>query len=446
MSKNIKIKKGLDLKLIGKADTIIENKLNINYYALKPSEFKNITPKVLVKQGDLVKVGTALFSDKNNSDILFTAPVSGEITDIIRGERRILQEIIIKADKKLEYEKFEITDTNSNEQIINTLLKSGLWTTIIQRPYSIIANPKDKPKAIHISTFESAPLAPDYEFILKEEIKYFQSGISTLSKICNKIYLNNSSKVKPSIFSNITNCEINTFEGPHPAGNVGIQIHHLNPINKGEIVWTINVQNVVQIGKLFELGIYDSTKIIALSGSEITTPQYFKIYNGANIEQICENKVKGTNPRYISGNVLTGSNIGKKGFIGFYDNQISVIPEGNYPEFLGWLSLGLKKFSTSKSYFSWLTPKKEFELNTNLNGGNRAYVVTGQFEKVLPMDIYPMQLIKAIIVEDIDMMENLGIYEVAAEDFALCEFVCTSKTNIQETIENGINLMLKQMS
>lgn len=446
MSKNIKIKKGLDIKLIGKAEEVIDNNLNVNYYALKPSDFKNITPKILVKQGDKVKAGTPLFSDKNNSDILFTAPVSGEIYDVVRGDRRILQEIIIKADEKIEFEKFDVSDKNSKESIITALLKSGLWISIIQRPYSIIANPKDTPKAIHISTFDSAPLAVDYEFTLKEDIKYFQLGINILSKLCSKIYLNNSAKVNSSIFKNITGCEINTFEGPHPAGNVGVQIHHLTPVNKGEIVWTVNPQNVVQIGKLFELGIYDSSKIIALAGSEVLKPKYFKINTGAKIETICENNLKDTKPRFISGNVLSGSKIEKEGFISFYDNQLTVIPEGDNYEFLGWAMPGFKNFSTSRSFFSWLKPKKEYNLDTNLNGGHRALVVTGQYEDVLPMDIYPVQLIKAIMVEDIDMMENLGIYEVAPEDFALCEFVCTSKTNVQETIENGINLMLKQMA
>jgi len=446
MSKIIKIRKGLDIKLTGKADTIINDKLSISHYAIKPSDFKNITPKILVKQGDIVKAGTPLFSDKSNSELVFTAPVSGVISEIVRGERRILEEIVIKADTKNEYEKFDISAKNSKEQIINILLKSGLWTAIIQRPYSVIANPKDTPKAIHISTFDSAPLAPDYEFTLKEDIKYFQSGVNILSKLCNKVYINNSAKAETSIFSNISNCEKNTFDGPHPSGNVGIQIHHLSPINKGEVVWTVNAQNVIHIGKLFELGIYDSSKIIALTGSEVIKPQYFKIYTGAKVEQICSNLVKDTNVRYISGNVLTGTKISKNNFIGFYDNQLTVIPEGDSYEFLGWAMPGFQKFSTSKSFFSWLKPNKEYSLDTNLNGGHRAFVVTGQYENVLPMDIYPVQLIKAIMAEDIDMMENLGIYEVAAEDFALCEFVCISKTDVQNTIEKGIDLMLKQMA
>jgi len=446
MSKNIKIKKGLDIKLKGKPEALIENLQNIQYYALKPFDFKNITPKILVQEGDKVKAGTPLFTDKKHNEIQFTAPVSGEIIEIIRGERRILQEIIIKADSKIEYEKFDITNKNSSESIINILLKSGLWTSIIQRPYSIIANPNELPKAIHVSTFDSAPLAPDYEFVFKDDIKYFQAGINILAKLCNKIFVNNTSKVSSSIFSNIANCEITNFNGPHPSGNVGIQIHHLTPINKGEIVWTIKSEFVVQIGKLFELGIYDSSKTIALTGSEVTKPQYFKVYAGAKISTICEKRTSEEKLRFISGNVLSGTQIDKNGFLCFYDNQLTIIPEGDKYEFLGWMMPGFKHFSVSKTFFSWLTPKKEYVLDTNLNGGDRAFVVTGQYEEVLPMDIYPVQLIKAIMIEDIDMMENLGIYEVAPEDLALCEFVCTSKTKVQQTIDKGIDMMLKQMS
>lgn len=450
MSKQIKLKKGLDIKLVGESEMIFSTFDPINEYALKPPDFNGLLPKLLVKEGDTVQVGSPVFFNKNDERIVITSPVSGTVTAIVRGEKRVIEEIQISASANQQYIDFgkENSSQLNKEQITGKLLKSGIWAYIRQRPYSIIANPSDTPKAIFISGFDTSPLAPDYDFILHGKGDLFQMGLDALSKLTSgKIHLNlhpvmNTSKV----FTNSKNVEITYFTGPHPAGNVGIQIHHINPINKGDIIWYVNSEDVVIIGKLFSEGKYDAGKIIALCGSEVIHPKYVRITGGCNITNFVKDNIKAGHQRFISGNPLTGSKIANNGYLGFYDHQLTVIPEGDFYELFGWALPGLNKFSVSRSYFSWLTPGKKYIIDTNYHGGERAYVITGEYEKVLPMDILPMQLIKAILIEDIDLMEKLGIYEVDEEDFALVEFVDTSKTEIQSIIRNGLDLIRKEMS
>ena len=445
----VKLKRGLDINLKGKPQKKIVQLPLAETYALKPSDYKFVTPRVQAKVGDRVKAGTVLFYDKYKPEIVFTSPVSGEVIEIRRGERRRILEYIVKTDGQIEYEQF-LTGTAadlSDDQIIENLVKSGLWTAIIQRPYGIIADPKQKPKAVHISTFDTAPLAPDYQFIFKDDIEDFQLGIDILAKISGaKVFLNLDGKLKDDIFSQVKNVEITRFVGKHPAGNVGVQIHHLTPVMKGDVVWTVSAQDVVFIGRLFRTGKYDLTRIIALAGSEVRDPQYYKVIVGTNVEPIIKDQISNANVRIISGNVLTGSKIDKKGYLGRYDNMITVIPEGDYYEFMAWAGLGLKKYSTSRTFFSWLFPKKEWVIDTNLHGGERPFVITGRMDKVLPMEIMPEFLLKAILANDIDRMEALGIYEVVEEDLALCEFVCVSKIDIQDIVKQGLQAMIKEMS
>jgi len=404
---------------------------------------------MLVKEGDAVLAGTPLFIDKHRENICFTSPVSGTVTEIKRGDKRVLLEVRVESDNKNEQINFGTADPLklSKEEITEKLLKSGLWLLIRQRPYAVIANPDLIPKAIHISAFDSAPLGPDYDFIVNGKGNLFQTGLDVLSKLTNgKVHLNISDTTSATEFLNSRNVQINTFKGPHPAGNVGIQIHHLDPINKGDVVWFAGVQDVITIGSLFAEGVYNASLVVAFAGSEVKHPQYIKTKRGACIQKIVEGNVKEGNLRYISGNVLTGIRIRPDSYLGYYDSLISVIPEGDYSEFLGWALPGLNKFSFSRSFVSWLTPNRSYRLDTNLHGGERALVMTGQYEKVLPMDIFPLQLIKAILVEDIDLMENLGIYEIEPEDLALCEFIDTSKTEIQVIARKGLELMRKEMS
>ncbi len=450
MSKVIKIKKGLNISLLGTAEKIMKKADQADFYAIKPTDFVGIRPKLVVKVGDKVKAGTPLFFDKFQPEVQFTSPVSGEIVEINRGERRAILEVVVKADKTIEYEEFKVGDPKnlSREEIIEALQKSGLWPSLRQRPYSTIANPNDTPKAIFISAFDSAPLAPDMDYIVKDCVECFQKGIDVLSKLTNgKIHLNLNADYPPAdTFTKAKGVELNYFTGPHPSGNVGVQINKIDPINKGDIIWYTYPQEIAAIGRFFEKGIYDATKIVALTGSEVKNPKYFKVLNGASIKNLVKNNVNDGELRYISGNVLTGSKMEDDGYIGFYDNQITVIPEGKYHDFFGWATPGFKKYTASRTLLSWLIPGKKYRLDTNFHGGHRAYVMTGEYEKVFPMDIYPVQLIKAIMIEDIDKMEQLGIYEVDEEDFALCEYVCTSKTEVQSIIRNGLDLMRKEMS
>lgn len=449
MPDSIIIKRGLDIKLHGEAENKVSGYQPM-YFALKPTDFQGVFPRLLIKEGDRVKAGTPLFFDKNNEKVLFTSPVSGTIHELRRGEKRVLLEIIIESDGKFESEEFTKKDplAMSREEILDQLLKSGAWTGIRQRPYTLVADPGIRPKAIFISAFDSHPLAPDYDYIVQGQEKAFQAGINALGKLTQgKVHLGvHATKTKSHVFLKAANVQINYFQGPHPAGNFGTHIAHIDPINKGETVFVIRPQEVITIGNLFLEGQYYPGRIVAITGSEVSQPSYIKTYLGCSVGDILKKLVTGNNVRYISGNVLTGKTIDKNGFLGYYDCQITVIPEGKYHEFLGWIMPGLNKLSVSRTFFSWLNPGKKYHLDTNIHGGHRAHVLTGVFEKHFAWDIYPMQLIKACQTEDIDMMENLGIYEVDEEDFALCEFVDTSKTEIQSIIRNGLNLIRKEMS
>ncbi|MDH5366775.1 MAG: Na(+)-translocating NADH-quinone reductase subunit A [Cyclobacteriaceae bacterium] len=449
MSKTIKLRKGFDINLIGKADNKIAEVSQPETFALKPEDYKGLQrPKLLINEGDTVKAGTPIFHDKNNDQIMYCSPVSGKITGIKRGEKRVIQEIQILADKEISYEKFEKFSVSelknqSREQLQSQMLKSGAWVNIIQRPYGVIANQDETPKSIFVSGFDSHPLAPDYGIIFKGQENYLQAGFNVLKKFTDGfVHFNLRGNAEiPSVFSQIKNVELNKVAGKHPAGNIGVQIHHIDPINKGDVVWTLNPWGVILIGKLFLEGKYDTSKIVALAGSEVSNPQYYKTYAGASIHPLIENNINSDNVRYISGNVLTGNKIESKGYMGYYDHLITVIPEGDKHEFLGWILPTIKKLSFHRAFGLLAKTSKEFNVTTNTNGEPRAFVQTGTFEKVTPMDIYPTHLLKAIIAEDFDDMEGLGIYEVIEEDLALCEFIDVSKHDIQSIVREGLDLI-----
>lgn len=444
MSKNIKLCKGLDIKLVGKAQAVVENAPMAKSYAVSPLDYENVTPKLLVKVGDKVEVGTALFFDKKDPRILFTSPVSGTVSAINRGEKRKLLNVAIEPDQAQSVKELKVVNAAkaNRSEIVEMLLESGLWTRIVERPYGVIANPDATPKAIFVSAFDSAPLAPDYNFVLKEEKAAIEAGMALLARLTDgKLHLS-ARKGDEGFMSSIKGVEYHTFSGKHPVGNVGVQIHHIDRIAKGDIVWTVNIQDVAIIGRFAMTGKLDMTKIIAVAGSEAQKACYKRIISGASIESIV-GKVA-SNVRIISGDVLTGSKSTADGYIAMNANMLSLIPEGDVYELLGWAMPRFHRFSVSRAYFSWLCPKKEYKLDTNLNGGERPFVVTGLYENYLPMDVYVSYLLKAILVKDLDKMENLGIYEVLPEDLALCEFVDPSKIEMQQIVRDGINLMIKE--
>ncbi|MCK9613155.1 MAG: Na(+)-translocating NADH-quinone reductase subunit A [Bacteroidales bacterium] len=445
----IKIKKGLDIPLKGKAMSMISGSFIPDTIAIKPADFVNVLPKLMVSPGEHVKAGSPLFYNKYDEQIIFTSPVSGEVMEPLRGEKRLIMEIPVKVDKEIEYEKFGTHHLASldAEAIRSLLLKSGLWTYIRQRPYDIIPSITSIPRDIYISTFDTSPLAPDYNFILKDKMHYFQSGIDALAKLTTgKVNLGNDASITDNIFSKVKNVELIYFKGKHPAGNVGVHIHKTKPINKGETVWYLNPQDVAMIGKFFIEGIYDATRTMAVTGHEAKKPAYYTTIIGGNLSTIIEAQTSQNNIRCISGNVLTGSAINKDGYLGYYHHQLTLIPEGDYYEFIGWMMPGFKKFSHSRLFMSGIFKGKEYDFDTNFHGGERPFVMTGQYEKVFPFDIYPVYLLKAILTEDIDKMEELGIYEVSPEDFALCDFVCTSKTETQMIVRQGLDMIRKEMS
>ena len=419
----IKLKQGLDIPVEGVPSAQILKSIVSETVAVKPTDFKGLIPKLAVKEGDAVKAGTVLFVDKKRPDIKFTSPVSGTVSEIVRGEKRKLLEIRIKADPETVYAEFNLPkpEAITAEEAVTALLESGLWPCIKQRPYGIVPNPEVRPKAIYISGFDTAPLAADYDFILKDEVEDIQTAVNVLAKIAPKIHFGLCARTHASSpFHKISGVEFHIFDGPHPAGNVGVQINHVCPINKGDLIWTVNLQMLAIMGRFFNTGRVDMRKTVAVGGPRVSAPGYIKCISGmcfSNIADMVNDNVEklqqGCPVRYISGNILTGTNVGKDGYLGFYDDCISLITEGTY---------------------------------SNLNGGVRAFVMTNKYAQVFPMNIYPVYLLKAILAEDIDKMEQLGIYEVVEEDFALCEYIDPSKIDIQAIVSKGIDLMIKEMA
>ncbi len=451
MPKIINIRRGLDIRLKGEAEKVITELSFPEIIAVQPADFPGISPRILVREGAEVKAGTPLFCDRKNESILFCSPISGEVLEISRGEKRKILNVKILSDKSIEYNSFAKSDPALLERdaVKSMLLQSGVWPFIRQRPFGMIANPDVDPKSIFISAFDTNPLAPDMNFLMSGNEQDFQTGINALTRLTDgKIHLNLSADQEPAkIFTNVTGVHLNYFSGPHPAGNAGVQIHHIDPVNKGEVVWCINPQDILIIGRLFNKGIFDTTRIVACTGSELNRPQYFRVPGCTALKHMlshCE-MIAAPN-RIISGNVLSGKKADIDGFLGFYDSQVTVIPATEEPEFMGWLKPGFDKFSVSRTFFSWLNPNKKYRINTLMHGEERPFVLTGEYEKVFPMDIYPVHLLKSILIGDIELMEKLGIYEVVEEDFALCEFVCTSKIASQQIIRHGLEMIRKEFN
>ena len=450
MSNDIKIKKGLDIKLVGEAEKATENAIVSNYYSIRPEDFHQVTPKLMAKEGDKVKAGQPVFYDKSNEAVKFVSPVSGQIIEVTRGEKRKILSVKIQADKEQTFQDYGKLDLNSAkaEDIKSRLLESGCWAFVKQRPYDVIANPANTPKAIFISAYASAPLVADLDYVLQGKEAELQAAVTALSKLTNgKVHVS-VAKSGNSPLAGLSDITLHKVSGPHPSGNVGTQINKIDPINKGEVVWTINAQDLVIIGELLLTGRFNAERIVALVGSSVKKPRYFKTKLGSEIAtMVYDNGVdKNGNDRIISGNVLTGKQVKPDGYLDYYSNTVTVIPEGDDYEFFGWNKPVFNKVSTSRALtFSWLTPNKKFDLNTNTNGEHRAFVITGSYEEVFPLDIFPMQILKACMYKDLDEMEALGMYEVAPEDFALTEFVCVSKQPHQKIIREGLDLMLKEI-
>ena len=446
MSNNIDLKKGLNIPVKGCAELKVSKVVAPGIVAVCPSDFKGLNPRLLVREGDAVLAGSPVLADKKNPDILVTSPVSGKVKEVVRGDKRKLLAVLVESDGKQECVDFGAAKAEglSADEVRSALLKSGLWVALVQRPYGIIADPTAKPKAIFVSAFNTAPLAADVEFALSGEFEAVQEGVNALSKLTDGgVHVSLDGKTASSSpLHKLENAVLHTFTGKHPAGNVGIQISHISPIRKDETVWTISPVLLAAVGKLFLKGKTDLTRKVAVTGPAAESPAYVQALPGTPMKDIA---AAGEGIRVISGDVLTGT---KAEYLGFKDNQVTLIKEGTEKELFGWARpFRFNQYSSTMSYFSWLLPKKQYEMDTNLHGGPRAFIMNDDYyKKVLPMDIYPLYLTKACLAGDIDKMEKFGIYEVLPEDLATCEFVDPSKNNIQEMIAEGIDLMLKEMA
>ena len=445
MAKVIKLRKGLDINLKGKATKETANVKCPGEYALVPDDFTGVKPKVVVKEGDAVKAGDALFVDKLHPEVKFVSPVSGTVSMVERGDRRKLLSIRVKADEKQEVRQF---DTKGDVKAL--MLESGLFAFLRQRPYDVVANPDDAPKAIFVSAFNSMPLSQDFEYVLQGQEAEFQAGLSALAKLA-KVYLGVSAKQTAKALTEAKDCEVNVFDGPAPAGNVGVQINHVSPVNKGEVVWTLGAEEVIFLGRLLKTGKVDFTRTIALAGSEVKEPKYYKVLVGQKLTTLLDGNLlpltgDGGAVRIINGNVMTGLKTSAEGFLGAHATEVNVIPEGDHAdEMLGWIMPRFNTFSTHRSYFSWLFgKKKEYVIDARIKGGERHMIMSGEYDKVFPMDIYAGYLVKAIIAGDIDRQEALGIYEVAPEDFAIAEFVDSSKLELQRIVREGLDILRKE--
>ncbi|WP_400074166.1 Na(+)-translocating NADH-quinone reductase subunit A [Zobellia russellii] len=449
MSKDIRIKKGLNIKLVGAAEQTTSKAVLSNVYAIDLNDFHGVTPKMLIKQGAEVKAGEPLFYNKNKESMLFVSPVSGELVEIVRGARRRILSLKILADKEQTGIAHDLLNVEgaSKEEVKAYLLKGGCWPFIKQRPYDIIADPDANPKAIFVSGYVTAPLAADLNYVLQGKEKELQAAITALGKLTpGKVHVS-VGKSENSPLAGLNGVELHKVSGPHPAGLVGTQINKIDPINKGETVWTVTPQDLVIIGELLLTGKFNAERIVALAGSSVKAPKYYKTKIGTEISTFLYGSgVEGDNFRVINGDVLTGSKSAPDGYLGYYNNTVTAIPEGDDYEFFGWNKPIFNKISATRALtFSWMQPNKKYDLTTNTNGEHRAFVVTGMYEKVFPLDIFPMQLLKACMVKDLDEMEQLGLYEVAPEDFSLTEFVCVSKQPHQQIIREGLDLLHKEI-
>ncbi|MDR2682766.1 MAG: Na(+)-translocating NADH-quinone reductase subunit A [Dysgonamonadaceae bacterium] len=460
MTQIIRVKRGLDIPLEGIPGEITKHTIRSRDYTLFPDDYAGFTPKVMLKPGDAVSPGSPVMYDKNRPELKIVSPVNGTVTAVNRGEKRKLLSIVIQSDEQpmpVSAGRTEINDL-SPESLKSALADAGILVLLRQRPYDKVVNPSDTPRDIFVSGFSSAPLAPDFDYVLKGNERDFQTGLEALAKMTpGHIYIGVRARDKhvaqTALAAQIPNLQITGFEGPHPAGNVGVQINHIRPVNKGEVVWTVQPQDVLIIGRFFNRGVVDMTRLVALTGSEVNASDraYYPMLPGAGIGKLVKSSVtEHIALRYISGNVLTGKRIACDGSLRAGDNQVTVIPEGDEThELLGWMMPRLNQFSVSRTYPAFLLQKllpKKYDMDARVKGGRRAMILSNEWEKVFPMDILPEFLIRAILAQDIDKMENLGIYEVAPEDFALCEFVDTSKMELQKIVREGLDWFYKEMN
>jgi Na+-transporting NADH:ubiquinone oxidoreductase subunit A len=448
----VRLKQGHDILLEGAAEAKVETAKGVTTYAVTIPDFVGISPipKMMVEVGDNVKAGDPLFFDKKRPEIIHTAPVSGEVIDIKRGAKRSIHQVIILADKDMQYKSFDAPniETTNREDIVQFMLASGAWAFLRQRPYNITPDPEVTPRDIYITTFDTAPLAPDLNLVVAGREAAFQKGLDVLAKLTDgRVHLGLDSRKGAevaTIFTQATGVQKNWFAGKHPAGNVGVQIHNTQPISAGEVIWTPAVQDVIALGELFLSGKYDTSRVIALAGAELKETKYVRTYLGARLGELLKDNLTNDHIRIISGDVLSGTKRSEEDFLGVFDDQVTVVEEGDDYEAFGWLLPIKPRPSVSGTFPTTFIPGMKFKAETNTHGEKRAFVVTGLYEKMLPMDIYLQHLMKSILIGDLEQMEGLGIYELVEEDIALAEFACVSKQPLQSILRDGLDKMRQE--
>ena len=441
----IRVKKGLTINLKGKPQAVLDKLPRAKYYAVKPTSFLGLNPRLLVQPGDRVKAGDKLFYSKYQPEVSVNSPVSGTIKEIVRGKRRIIQRIVIQADAEDQYRLFDPKD-DTRENVLAALLDSGLFAYIRQRPYDIVANPNDMPKAIFIPAYDTSPLGPDYHFALNQHRAAFQRGVDILGKLTGgKVYVTTDGE-SAHFFHETKNAEILKIYGPHPAGNVSVAISHTMPINQGDRIWVVKPWETVMIGRLFDEGKYLASKNVAFTGSMMKEPKYYEVIAGAFLKDFADRLLRDkANVRLISGSPLTGSDISQDGFLDTADDSVTALNNNVKPRFFGWMPfLGESRKTVYRLNFDWFS-NKERDLDTSLYGEERPFVMTEEIEEVMPLDVFPVQLLKSCLTGDVDRMEQLGILEVAPEDFALVDYVSSSKINAQQIIRNGLDIMMVEI-
>lgn len=445
---DFKINKGYDVPIKGVAAKEISDLPKPSIVGLCPIEFSGMKPKLAVKEGDTVKVGSPLFCNKKQPEIVFVSPASGTVSQIKYGPKRVLEEVVVTASKTAEYESFEAFNlakiaNTSRDAMVDALCKRGLWPLIRRRPFSKIAHFAEAPKSLFVNCMDTAPLACDPNFASEGKEAAFEAGIAALKVLVNKVHVVTAPNAS-SVFKKASGVTFHTFTGKHPTGLVGTHINKIDPINKGDVVWTLNARDVIAIGATLLSGKYDVERVVAVAGPGAKKPQYYRTQLGVKVEDLLKGGTGSEEQRYISGNVLYGSQKSKESYLGYYDNLLTVIPEGREQHLLGWALPTFNKQSFTRTLPTGFMPGKKFDMNTNLNGGRRAIIVSGEWDKVVAVDVVPEFLIKATMANDLDAMEQLGLLEVDPEDFALCTYVCPSKTEITQVIADGLELMEKE--
>ena len=440
------VRKGLDLPILGSPEAIVDGHLSASVYAVRPSDFRGLVPKLAVKEGDRVLAGDVLFTDKADPRIRVAAPVSGEIARIERGDKRKILAVVILADAQIQYRSVAAGTPANRADAINWLLDAGAWTLVESRPYGRIANPDAEPKAVFINGMATEPLAVSPAVALAGREGDFAKGLQVLSLLSKRTVLSIAANETAPALTKASGVEIHQFKGPHPAGTTSVHINRISPLNKGEVIWTLNYQDVAIIGHLATTGNLKLERVVSLCGTGIAKPRAITAVAGASLEAFLKTEMKPGAYRVVSGSVLTGANVGANGYLTYYASQLTVLPEGQGTDFFGWVLPSFSKWSISRTLFSWLTPSKKYDLTTKQHGEDRAFVVTGLYEKVFPMDILPMPLLKAMWAKDLEKMEALGAYEVVPADFALCEVVCPSKQELQSLAEEALDLLYTEMN